>query len=126
MPKLETKIGNGAISELLNNEIERVMKNIVDPSTKAKTVREITLKLKFKPGEDRDFSNIEIAVSSKTAPVKPYETLISIGVDDNGEPIYSENNPSKQLSIFADDNDDDNDDQEEAEPTNVIRMKGGR
>lgn len=93
-------LGSGAAIELFDIEFQRVLDNIVDENTKATIPREVTLKIKIKPDEDREWGAIEIHASSKLAPVHPYPTQIIIG-KQRGKGVATEHNP-KQLHAFKD------------------------
>lgn len=73
MPKAETvtveTISGGAAIERLNLELGRVLKNIADKNTNPKTIREINLKIKIRPSEDRSLGEVSIQGTSKLAPV---------------------------------------------------------
>jgi len=72
-------LGGGAAAELFNAELQHALDNIADPNTKPDQVREVTLKLKVKPSENRRSATIEVAASSKLAPVRPHSDVIYIG-----------------------------------------------
>lgn len=93
-------LGSGAAIELFDIEFQRVLDNIVDENTKATSPREVTLKIKIKPDEDREWGAIEIHATSKLAPVHPYPTQIIIG-KQRGKGVATEHNP-KQLHAFKD------------------------
>jgi hypothetical protein len=61
-------------------------------------LREVTLKLKIRPDEERGWGAVEIHASSKLAPVHPYPTQIIIG-KQRGKGMATEHNP-KQLKMF--------------------------
>lgn len=109
-------LGGGAAAEQFNHELNRVLENIMDHNTKATTPREITLKIKIKPDDDRELADLEIHCSSKLATVKPYPTQIYIGVQRGGEVVATEYNP-KQLRL----NDTPASDQADSE--NVVRFE---
>lgn len=75
---LET-LGSGAAAELFNDELGKVLSNIVDVNTDHKTAREVSLKVTIRPNEDRTFGAVTIAASSKLAPVKSVGTAFFIG-----------------------------------------------
>jgi len=107
-------LGSGAAIELFDTELQRVLDNIVDENTKPTTIREVTLKIKIKPDEDRESGSVEIQASSKLAPVHPYPTQILIG-NQRGQGVATEWNP-KQLHAFKD--------QPQPQDGKVIPMKG--
>lgn len=83
-------IGQGAAIERADLELNRVLKNIQDPNTSPKAIREINIKIKIKPSEDRGAGQVEIQATSKIAPVTEHVTQIYIGKDMLGEPEVSE------------------------------------
>ncbi len=86
---LET-LSAGAAIERLNIELEGVLENILDPNTSPKTLREINLKIKIKPHDDRASAYVEIQATKKLAPVTEHITQIYIGKDQHGRPEASE------------------------------------
>ena len=70
-------LNSGAISDLFENELEKMLANIADPNTKAETMREITIKIKVKPNESRESAVTQITVTDKYAPIKPHEGFIN-------------------------------------------------
>lgn len=81
----------GAVVERFDDEMKAVLKNILDPNTTL-SAREITLKVKIKPDQDRDLGKIDIEVKSKLAPSAPLATKVWIGLDKTG-PCATEYNP---------------------------------
>jgi hypothetical protein len=94
--RLDT-LNQGAAVEMFGRELEKVLTNITDPNTSATAVREITIKVTFKPNEDREVGIVGIAAASKLAPFKPVQTMVYIGMR-KGKPTAMENNP-KQLAF---------------------------
>lgn len=72
-------LGDGAAIEKFDEELQRVLDNIVDPNAKADAVREITLKVKFKPDENRNVAAVSIATDCKLAPDREVTTACVIG-----------------------------------------------
>ena len=83
-------IGYGAAIERADLKLSRVLKNIQDPNTSPKAVREINIKIKIKPSEDRGAGQVEIQATSKLAPVIEHVTQVYIGKDMTGAPEISE------------------------------------
>lgn len=73
----------GALAEQLNTELSKVLENIADPNTDAKTKRKVTLTLTFKPDEDRELSVVDIKTQAKLASPRPLSTKILIDRDLN-------------------------------------------
>lgn len=89
-------LGKGAALELFESELSNVIANILDPNTKADTVRTITLKVKIKPDKkSRSMCALEVGCESKLAATMPFESTIFVGVE-HGEMVASEYNPDQQ------------------------------
>lgn len=102
---LET-LGQGAAVEKFQDELDRVLANVLDPNTKATTTRQVQLTVTIKPDDDRSFANTLIEVKSKLAPSKPVGTAIYIGMRA-GKPVATERD-SRQMRLEE----------------NVVSMKG--
>lgn len=92
---LATLMGGLAV-ERFDDEMQNVLKNIVDPNTPAKAKRSIKLEVTFKPDRDRDMGHIEIAVSSKLAPAEKAQTRVFIAMTKSG-PVATEHNPNQPI-----------------------------
>jgi len=108
-------IAGGAIGELFSEELMRVLANITDPNTDAKTSRKITIEVSFAPNEDRDETGVKVKCSSKLAGIKTVETRLFVGYS-GGELTAVENNP-KQSGLF---------DQEETRKLAAVASIGAR
>lgn len=91
-------IGNGAALELFERELTNVLTNIADINTSPRQKREITIKMTFKPDENRERADVQVAVTSKTAGVRPVDREVFLG-KQNGEPVAVQSNP-RQGKIF--------------------------
>lgn len=99
--KLEN-IGLGAVSEKFDDELLKVIDNILDMNTESKTVRKINIELKIKPNpEDRELCEMEAVVSSKLAPTKTLVSTLRVGRSEHGEVNAVENVPHQQ-GLFDD------------------------
>lgn len=86
-----------AFDLILKNE---VLTNIQDPNTDTKPAREITLKVKFKPDEDRFLSGISIECwPSKLAKRRTMTSQMVMDVDRDGVIVAKEVLP-KQGALF--------------------------
>lgn len=92
-------IGGGAAVEKFDYELERVVKNLLDPNT-TDAKRTITLKVKFKPQKGREACDIEIECSSTEAPCEAYETMAYLGLGRSGKPEIYESNP-QQMGLLS-------------------------
>lgn len=87
-------LGGGAAMERFQIELDRVLENIYDANTKPDAVREVTLKLKIKPGHDRKTGVVQLYTSSKLSPYMPAESNVWFGKkQDTGMPVMVESNP---------------------------------
>lgn len=87
----------GLAVERFDDELAKVLANIVDMNAPATAKREVTLKVSFKPDKSRDLGAVEIAVSSKLAPAEKVATRVFIALTRSG-PVATEHNP-KQLGL---------------------------
>lgn len=76
-----SELANGAIQEKLNGELEKVFANIHDPNTSATAKRCVTIKLEFKPDENRQVVTVSSDFSVKVAPVEGVSTTVLTGKD---------------------------------------------
>lgn len=76
-----SKLANGAIQEKLDGELEKVFANIHDPNTSAIAKRGVTIKLEFKPDENRQVVTVSSDFTVKTAPVEGVSTTVLTGKD---------------------------------------------
>lgn len=90
----------GLAVERFDDELQRVLQNIVDPNTAPNAKREITLKVSIKPSNSRDFGGVEVAVTSKLAPAAKVESRIFISATRGG-PVATEHNPNQPPLPFA-------------------------
>lgn len=85
------EFAGGALSEKVNAEIERVLKNISDPNTDPKKARKITINVTLKPNLERNAAAVIVDTKSTLAPSIPMETNIMIDKDLNsGQVLASE------------------------------------
>lgn len=91
-------IGGGAAVEKFDIALQQVLDNIADPNTVENAVREIVLRVRFKP-TDRSYARIEIDVPPpKLAGDFSYNTNCHIGADIHGRAEAYEHNP-EQLKL---------------------------
>lgn len=87
-------LGGGAVLEMFEDALQQVLDNIMDPNTKPTSVREVTLKIKIKPDEDRELAQVEVLPSVKLANVNAYPTQLFLG-KDGGKAVATEYNPKQ-------------------------------
>ena len=71
----------GALQEKVNEAAKQVFNNLEDPNTPWKVKRAINISISFNQNEDRDDMEVDVAVSTKLAPVTPIATRMAIGKD---------------------------------------------
>lgn len=77
-------IANGAVQELFENELNKILENIKDPNTSLKKARKLTINFTFKPlQDDRDIVSVDINTKSTLAQVEGVATQILIDKDGN-------------------------------------------
>ncbi len=113
-------LSGGAAVEMFDAALQQVLDNILDPNTKPTDTREVTLKIKFKPDEDRELVGITICPSVKLGAPVPYVTQAYVG-KDGGEAVATEYNP-KQLHMQ---NLMDKDTREHSDKVVELTRKGG-
>ena len=78
-------MANGAAEERINQEVGKIVENILDLNTKAKEKRSLILQIDFVPSDDRRTVATSSQAKSKLQPLTPVQTMLYIGVDNNGE-----------------------------------------
>jgi len=91
-------IGGGALSELFEAELARILANIADPNTDTGAKRTITLTVSFKPNRDRDVADVQLKYSSKLAGIMTVDTQLFMG-RHKGKLIAVESDP-RQTDLF--------------------------
>ena len=86
-------LARGAVVERFDDALRSVLDNIMDPNT-GLTARTITLKVKIKPDQNRDFGGVSVDCDTKLAPPTPLGTKIFIGRDKTG-PVATELDPKQ-------------------------------
>jgi len=69
-PVTLTTIASGAALELFDQELDKVLQNVLDPNTEAKSTREIVIKVKLTPDDNRDVGHVQVTATSKLAPFR--------------------------------------------------------
>ncbi|MEK5480336.1 replication terminator protein [Paenibacillus sp. FSL R5-0407] len=103
--KLES-LADGSISERFNQELQKVLINIADPNTEAKTTRKINISLTIKPNENREMAEVSISATSTLAPAKEVLTTIIMDRDNEGKPAAAELKSGQRGQTFIDNDGD--------------------
>ena len=78
-------ICGGAAGEMFDVEFERVVRNALDPNTKLKGKREITITVTVVPNEARNAVALDLDVQSKVAGCNGVSGVVYTGVTRHGE-----------------------------------------
>ena len=81
MPQIVNKksvleMAMGAITEITDYEVERVVANIMDPNTAATAKRKITITLTFAPDDYRQQIGMDAQAKTTLAPIQPVRTAL--------------------------------------------------
>ena len=90
-------LAGGAAIERFDDELARVIENIMDPNMEPGVVRKITLEVSLKPQHDRTGSAVGIICKSTLAPKAAFPTQVFHGLTKEGPKVY-ESNP-RQMSF---------------------------
>ncbi len=114
------KLAGGALQELFDNDLQKILENIADVNTSYKAARKLTLELVFKPAdEDREIVMVEAKTRTSTAPVNGVATKIMLDRVGNRVTATEFGNALKnQMTI-----DDFVDDEKETNTENVVDFK---
>jgi hypothetical protein len=94
-----TNLGDGAAVEKFQEELEKVVQNVLDPNTDPKAKREVVLKVTIHPDADRSWTSIKIEALAKLAPNTAFATRAFVGLDrKTGRVVACEDNPN-QMTI---------------------------
>lgn len=108
---------HGAVVEQVDEAIARVMENIVDPNTKAKAARVVTLKIKLVPtDEERELLGISAEVKTSMAPAAPVLTKAWVAHTRDGV-VCVEHDPAQRNFLTDDDGSE--------EPVPLRAVQGG-
>lgn len=104
LPQLTlANLGAGVAEELFKQELEKVLLNILDPNTEAKSKRSISIDITFLPGESRTDCAVGIQASSKVASFRGAGATIFVGMK-HGKAVATTYDP-KQMQMAWDEAD---------------------
>ena len=96
-------IQNGAILDLFDDELRKVLANIEDENTVANQERSITIKIAIKPDKTRRSAEVKTQVSSTLAKVKPAESFMFFDRDEEGHFSAYADDPGPELPGISED-----------------------
>jgi hypothetical protein len=89
----------GAAIERFDEALALAIANVLDPNTPATKPREITLRVRIIPSEERSMCGIEVTVSTKLQPPSAIGGIIYVG-KVAGQYIAAEQNPNQLAFAF--------------------------
>lgn len=98
MPEIMNKksileMAMGAIAEITDYEVERVVANIMDPNTSPTAKRKITVTLTFSPDDYRQQIGMDAQAKTTLAPIQPVRTSLCITKARDGSLLLAEMMP---------------------------------
>lgn len=95
--RLDT-LQHGAVVDLFDEELAKVLDNIADENTKPDDVRKITIELSIKPDKTRSTAETSLKVTSKIAGIKPQTSFLFFDHQEIGTGIEAfEDEPGPEL-----------------------------
>lgn len=84
------KLMSGAVSERFNDELQKVLENVLDPNTDSRKKRKVTLNVTITPNEKRDIADFSVEAKATLAPPIPVSTAVYIGKTADGDIMAEE------------------------------------
>ena len=82
MQKSILQMARGAIMERVDYAMPEIIKNIMDPNTKATEARKLTLELTFKPDDTRQNIPFNCVVKTRLAATNPITSMLYVADED--------------------------------------------
>lgn len=81
----------GAVSERIQDAVQKVYENIADPNTEVDKARKLTIELIFKPSKaDREMVDVQVVAKTTLQPRKAISSTMVIAKDGNGTVMAQE------------------------------------
>lgn len=93
-------LAHGALDQHFQVELDKVVRNIGDLNTDAKTKRSITMVVEFRPSVDRDSVQTFVRCKSTLAAPSVQETVIHLATDPATGKIAAFASDFKQAGLF--------------------------
>lgn len=90
------RIMRGAAVERFDRALSEILANIADPNTPAEKAREVNMRFKFVPNEERDSVGVVLEVTTKLVAVNGVATHLNVG-RINGELAAVEFDPRQAM-----------------------------
>lgn len=95
---LET-LNGGAVKDLFDVALDKLLENIGDENTKADASREIRIVVSVKPDKQRATAVSKVAVTTKLAPVNPHESFVVLSSDGSRVMAYTTDPKQNELGL---------------------------
>ena len=93
------ELGGGAVEELYQEGLAKILENVFDPNTEANKKREFTLKIAFLPSKSRDALSYDITYDVKLAKPLGYGNVLFVGKTKSG--LIARDNDIQQINMFT-------------------------
>lgn len=91
-------IKRGAAIEMVDDAIQRLLENVVDPNTDAESKRKVTLAITLTPDKNREMLHIDLSVKMAMAPQATVSSIAYVSHTRDGV-VAVENDP-RQPGLF--------------------------
>ena len=106
MEKINLKLSSlasGGVQENFDMEVTKLLENIQDPNTDAKTPRKLVMTLTLVPDESRELVKFDSQIKLTMAPTKSVTTNLITGLNVNGEVEATELKSGVPGQMYIDD-----------------------
>ncbi|WP_203362418.1 replication terminator protein [Bacillus sp. REN10] len=93
---------DGAMAERFNQEMQKVIENIMDPNTDPTKARKVTLTISVKSNDKRELINVAVQGKCTLAAAKDVETQLLVDYDGNGKVTAGELKSGAKGQTFMD------------------------
>ncbi|MCP4897586.1 MAG: hypothetical protein GY906_11495 [bacterium] len=77
-------LSKGAVGAEIEDALQRIFEDIVDPNKSREAVRSVSINLSIKPDKKRQDADVKVTVVPKLAPPPSVETRVVFGMTRNG------------------------------------------
>jgi hypothetical protein len=88
---------HGAVIDLFDEELQKVLANIEDENTDPNKERSVTIKIAIKPDKTRRTGEVKVQAYSTLAKVNPTESFVFFDTDEDGKFTAFEDDPGQEL-----------------------------
>ena len=93
-------LSGGILEEKFRTAMKEVAINIADPNTEAKSVREINIKIKIKPNENREVAIYDASCTTKLTPNKSYQNVLFIGTENDNVGLFESDSKQEEIEFM--------------------------